>query len=64
VVNRHAVQLFPPGVVSATLSGPKYSSSLLDNSDGLNHDCPGSEAMTQGRRSLLGKLSGLLTGTP
>jgi hypothetical protein len=45
------------------LSGPKYSSSLLDNSNGLNDDCPGSEAITQGRRSLLGKLSGLLTGT-
>jgi len=44
------VRTLPPGVVSATFSGIKYSSSLLETSYGSKEDSPDPEADAEGRR--------------
>ena len=62
MVNQHNTRSLRLGVVSATLLGVKYSSSSLDTSYGSKNECPDTEAVTDGKRLLLGTLSGLLTG--
>jgi len=61
-VNKHAGQSLCPGVVSASLSGVKHSSSSLDKSYGYKENWPDLQAIAGEMRFLLIGLSGLMTG--
>jgi len=58
-VNNRAARSLCPGVISATLLGVYYLSSSLDKSYGSKDDRQYPEAIAEGMRLLLGKLSSL-----
>jgi len=62
-ITERAAQSLRPGVVSATPSGDKNSSSSLDKSYGSKHDWPNHEAILEETRLLLGPFLGISTGT-
>jgi len=62
-VNKRAAPSLRPGVISASLLGVKYSSSLLDKSYWSKDDWQDPEVVMEGMTLLHCNLSSLLTGT-